>query len=63
MESILLQVGIQQVLSELFQNLLYSYDVTISVIINGDEDVVQIYDDKDVKLLSKNLIDVSLKAY
>ena len=34
----------------------------ISVIISIDKDVVQIYNDKYVKLLSKNLVDKSLKA-
>ena len=62
MKSTLLQVGIQRELLELFQNPPYGCDVTISVIISVDEDVVQIHDDEDVKLLSKDFVDVSLEA-
>ena len=35
----------------------------ISIIISIDENIVQIYNDKNVKLLGKNLIDVSLETY
>ena len=62
MESTLLQVGIQQELPELFQNPPYGCDVTIPIIISVNEDVIQIYDDKDVELLSKDLVDVFLEA-
>ena len=40
----------------------YGYNVNIFVIISVDEDVVQIHNDKDVKLLSKDLVDISLEA-
>ena len=56
-----LQVGIQQEISELFQNLPYGCNVTISVIISVDENVVQIYNDKDIKLPNKDFIDVFLE--
>lgn len=36
--------------------------MTISVIISGDEDIILIYNDKDIKLLNKNLVDIFLKA-
>ena len=36
--------------------------MAIFVIINVDNNVVQIYNNKDIKLFSKNLIEVSLKA-
>ena len=62
MKSTLFQVGEQQELPELLQHPLYGRDVSISVIIGIDEDVVQIYDNKDIKLFSKNLVDVSLEA-
>ena len=52
----------QQKLPELFQNLPYDYDVSIFVIINVDEKVIQIHNDKNVKLLSKDLVDISLEA-
>ena len=62
MKLTLLQVGKQRELSELLQHLSYGQDVSISVIINVDEDVIQIYDDKDIKFFSKDLVDVSLEA-
>ena len=37
--------------------------MTIFIIINVDEDVVQIHDDEDIELLCKNLINESLEAY
>ena len=36
--------------------------MTISVIINVDQDVIQVNNDKDVKLLQIDFVDVSLKA-
>ena len=35
----------------------------ISIIINIDKDVVQIHNDKDIELLSKDLVDKSLETY
>ena len=62
MKLTLFEVGIQWELPQLFYNLLYGYNVDISVIISIDEDDVQIHDDKDIKLLGKDLIDVSLEV-
>ena len=63
MKSTFFQVSIQQELFKLFQNLPYGCDVSISVIINMDENVIQIHNDKDVKLLSKDLVDIFLEVY
>ena len=63
MKSTLFQVNIQQELPKLFQNPPYGCDVSIFVIINIDEDIIQIHDSKNVKLLSKNLVDIFLEAY
>ena len=52
MKSTFLQIGKQQELSELFQNLPYGCDVAVSVMISVDEDVVQIHNDKDINFLS-----------
>ena len=62
MKSTLLLVGIQQKLAKLFQNPPYGCNMTISIIINVDEDVIQIYNDKYIKLLSNDLVNVSLEA-
>ena len=62
MKLTLLQVGKQQELPELLQYPLYGYDVTISIIISIDQDIIQVNNNKDVKLLRKDLVDISLKA-
>ena len=62
MKLTLFQVGKQQKLPELLQHPSYSCNANISVIISVDQDVIQIYDDKDVKVLSKDLVDLSLEA-
>ena len=62
MKSTFLQVGKQQKLPELLQYPLYGWDVPISVIISVDQNVIQIHNDENVKLLGKDLVDVSLEA-
>ena len=37
--------------------------MAVFVIISIDENVIYIYNNKDIKLLSRNLIDISLEAY
>ena len=37
--------------------------MTISVIISIGQDVIQVYNDKNVKLLCKDLVDISLKRH
>ena len=62
MKLTLFQVGIWQELLELFQNPPYGCDLSISIIISVDEDVIQIHDNEDVKFLNKDFVDVSLEA-
>ena len=62
MKLTLIQVGIKQKLPQLFQNPLYGYNISIFIIINVDEDIIQIYNDKDIKLPSKDFVDVSLEV-
>ena len=62
MKLTLLQVGKERELSKLLQHPLYGRDVSISIIISVDEDVVQLHNDEDLKLFSKDLVDVSLEA-
>ena len=62
MKSRLLQVGKQRELPELLQHPSYGRDVSISVIISVDQDVIQIHNDEDVELLRKDLVDVPLEA-
>ena len=62
MKPIFLQVGEEQEFSELFKNPTYGYNVTIFVIISVNKDVVYIYADKDVELLSKDFVDKLLET-
>ena len=57
-----LQVDKKRELSELLQHLTYDYNMTISVIISVGKDVIWVYNDENVKLLRKDLIDIFLKA-
>ena len=62
MKSILLQVSKQREFTKFFQNQPYNCNVTISIIVNINKKVVQINDNNDIKLLSKNLVNVFLEA-
>ena len=62
MKLTLLQVSIQRELSKLFHKLSYGCDITISIIFIGNKDVIQIHNDKDFKLLRKDLVNISLEA-
>ena len=35
----------------------------MSIIISVEKDIVQVHNDKDIKLLSKDLVDIFLQAY
>ena len=39
-----------------------SFDMRLTGVFGIDQDIVQIYNNKDIKLLSKDLIDVALKG-
>ena len=57
-----LQVSEKQELPKLLQHLLYGWDMSISVIINVNQDIIQVHNDEDVKLFRKDLVDIPLKA-
>ena len=63
MKLTLLKVSIYQELPELYQNLLYNYNMAISIIISINENAVQIYNDENIKFFSKDLVDISLEAF
>ena len=62
MKLTLLEGGKQQKISELSRNPPYGCNMTISITINIHENVIQIHNNKDVKFLSKNLVNISLEA-
>ena len=57
-----LQIGIQQEFAQLVKNLTYCLDMAFALIFGVDEDIIQIHNDKDIKLFRENLIDIALKC-
>lgn len=47
---------------ELFQDLLYGFHMWLAWVFGEDQDVIQIYHNKDIKLFGKDRIDVILKT-
>lgn len=61
-KSTFFRIVIEQKLFPLFWNPPYGCNVNIFVIINEDEYIVQIYNNKDIKLFGKNFVNIFLKA-
>ena len=62
MEPTVLQIGKQAVFLQKVQYPLHDFHVTLILILNVDEDVIQVYDDKDIELFCQDLIDITLEA-
>ena len=62
MKSTFLQVDKKLMPPQNIQYLPYSFYVTLARILGIDEDVIQVNDDKNVKLLSQDLINITLEA-
>ena len=62
MEVTLFQIGIKAVLPEFFQDLADCIQMRLAGVPGIDQNFVQINNDKNVELLRKDLVDVSLKA-
>ena len=60
MELAFIQVGKEPMLSKLAKDLAYSLYMWLTYFFSIDQNIVQIHNNKDVKLFSKNLIDVVL---
>ena len=63
METAFLQICIKAIFSEDLQNPSKGFDVSLPWIFGIDKNIIQIYNDKDIELLSKNLIDIVLEAF
>lgn len=61
MELTLLEVGVQQIFPYLVQYLSNSFYVFFSFALHVNEDVVKIYNNKNIKLLCQNFVDVALE--
>ncbi len=62
MEAKLFQFGIKAVLPELFQDPADCIHMRLTGVLGIDQNVVCVNNDKNVKLLGKDLVDVSLEA-
>ena len=61
-EPTLLQIGKKIVFLEVFEYLTNGFYVSLAEIFDVDQDVVQIYNNKDIKLFGQDLIDVTLEG-
>ena len=52
MKLTLLQIGKEEMLLKLVQNLAYGLNVGLSGVFGIDQDIIQVYNDKDIKLFS-----------
>ena len=59
---ILFQIDKNLVFLELIEDSVYSFYVWLAWILNIDQNVVSIYDNKNIKFFSKNLVDIVLKT-
>ena len=60
-KSSFLQIDIQKKFVQLVEDLMYCLDVAFSLVFSVDEDIIQIYYDKNIKLFRKDLINIALK--
>lgn len=61
MESTLFQVGKKPMFLQLVKNSMYNFHVWLAYLLNINQNIVQTYYDKDIKLFNKDLIDIILK--
>ena len=62
MKTTFLQVGKKRVFLKLVQNPAYSLNLWLVQIFNVDQFAIQVYNNKDIKLFSQNLINISLES-
>ena len=62
MKGILLQVGKITVFSVFFENLLNSFHVILAGVFEVNQNVIKVYNEKNIKYFYQNFVDVTLKA-
>ena len=58
---IFLQINKKIILLKLIKNPAYDLNVRLSEVFNINQDIIQIYNNKDIKLFSQYFINISLK--
>ena len=61
MKMTFLQIGIQREFPQLVENPAYCLDMPFTLIFSVDENIIQIYNDEDIVVFRKDLIDVALE--
>ena len=62
METTLLEVGKKAVFPQFLENLSDGIDVSLAWVLGVDEDVIEVNNDKDIKFLGQDLVNVALEA-
>ena len=62
MKLTLLQIGKQAIFPQKVHYLPHGFYVTLTLILNIDEDVIQIYDGENIKLFCPDLVDIALET-
>ena len=62
MELTLFQIGKPAIFLQKIWHLPYGFHMTPSLIFSVDENIIQTYNNKDIKLFYQDLIDISLEA-
>ena len=62
MEMTIFQIGKKIILLQKIQHPLHGFQMTLVFIFGVNKDVMQVNNDKDIKLLGQNLLDIALKA-
>lgn len=62
MEMTLFQISKKLIFLKLIQNLIYGLYIWLAEVFDIDQDILQVYNHKNIKLLGKNIIDITLQA-
>ena len=62
METAFFEVGEKAVFPQFFKNPLNGIDVSLTWVLNVDEDVIEVNNDKDIKFLYQDLVNIALEA-
>ena len=57
-----LEVGKERILLKLVQNLVYGLNMRLPRVFGIDQDIIQVYDNKDIQLFSHHLVKISLEG-
>ena len=62
METAFFEVGKKAVFLQLLENPLNGINITLALVLGIDEDVIEVNNDKDIKFLGQDFVNLALKA-